>query len=228
MCNLHLATQRIRAKLVETEAQEPPRKQARMAPTPDQVILKVEKIYREQGHIRYVQEVDASSLDHARQCGHLAEQQGAPKELVAAAFLHDIGHLLLKEDDETRLKKDQGHESCGANWLSQHGFPRSVVEPVRLHVPAKRYLCGVDRGYYDKLLMDSKLSLKLQGGPMTGPEVCEFCTKPYALGGVQVRLWDDKGKQPASEVHPPSLEHFLEVCLEVLREYRGESIRAAF
>src|SRR5271170_349418 len=38
----------------------------------------------------------------------------------------------------------------GARWLAQR-FSAEVSEPVRLHVPAKRYLCATDSDYLSRL-----------------------------------------------------------------------------
>jgi gamma-butyrobetaine dioxygenase len=76
---------------------------------------------------------------HMRQAGALAEAAGADLPLVAAALLHDIGHL--------RQETDRRHGDAGAQWLSQW-FGAAVTEPVRLHVEAKRYLCATEPGRY--------------------------------------------------------------------------------
>ena len=67
--------------------------------------------------------------EHMRQAGALAEAAGAQSPLVAAALLHDIGHL--------RSEADSRHGEAGARWLSRW-FGEAVTEPVRLHVNAKR------------------------------------------------------------------------------------------
>lgn len=181
------------------------------------IMKDIRNVYTEWGHLRYVVEVDASSLDHARQAGYLAELQGCSQGLIAAAFLHDIGHLLLKEDDETRLKSDQGHGRVGYEYLKKQGFPPIVTDSIRLHVPAKRYLCGSDKTYYDKLLTDSKRSLVLQGGPMSPAECEDFIALPYALGGVQVRRFDDQAKRPTIDIPKlPPPEHYFEIIEAVL------------
>ena len=47
-----------------------------------------------------------TAFEHALQCAQLAELAHAPDALVAAAFLHDIGHLLLRHWDD--LAKEPG------------------------------------------------------------------------------------------------------------------------
>jgi gamma-butyrobetaine dioxygenase len=134
---------------------------------------------------------------HMRQAGALAEADGAPAPLVAAALLHDVGHL--------RSETDARHGTGGAQWLSQW-FGAAVTEPVRLHVPAKRYLCAVDAGYFVLLSAESVRTLSLQGGPMTAAEVTAFESLPHARDAVAVRRWDDQAKDPA--VSPARFAHF--------------------
>jgi gamma-butyrobetaine dioxygenase len=111
---------------------------------------------------------------HMRQAGALAEAAGADTPLVAAALLHDIGHL--------RQETDTRHGEAGARWLSQW-FGEAVTEPIRLHVAAKRYLCAVDAGYFGLLSAESVRTLSRQGGPMTAAEVAKFEALPRARRG---------------------------------------------
>ena len=126
--------------------------------------------------------------EHMLQAGALAEAAGARGALVAAALLHDIGHLLGEDEDR--------HGEAGANWLSQW-FGDAVTEPVRLHVAAKRYLCAVEPGYFGLLSAESVRTLSLQGGPMTAAEVAAFEALPFSRDAVAVRRWDDQAKDPA-------------------------------
>jgi len=135
--------------------------------------------------------------EHMRQAGARAEAAGAPAPLVAAALLHDVGHL--------RSESDARHGAGGAQWLSQW-FGPAVTEPVRLHVAAKRYLCAAEPGYSGLLSAESVRTLALQGGPMTPDQVTAFEALPYARDAVAVRRWDDEAKDPA--VTPPEFAHF--------------------
>jgi gamma-butyrobetaine dioxygenase len=134
---------------------------------------------------------------HMRQAGALAEAAGADPALVAAAVLHDIGHL--------RQEPDSRHGDAGAQWLSQW-FGSAVTEPVRLHVAAKRYLCASEPGYYGRLSAESVRTLAVQGGPMTADQVAAFEALPFARDAVAVRRWDDEAKDAA--VTPPEFSHF--------------------
>jgi gamma-butyrobetaine dioxygenase len=100
-------------------------------------------------------------LAHLLQAGALAEAAGAPPALVAAALLHDVGHLPGVGDRtgrELMAGTDNRHGAQGAAWLA-HWFPPSVTEPIRLHVPAKRYLCAVEPAYL-ALLSDTARCLR--------------------------------------------------------------------
>ena len=144
--------------------------------------------------------------EHMLQAGALAEAAGAEGALVAAALLHDIGHLL--DEDEDR------HGEAGANWLSQW-FGDAVTEPVRLHVAAKRYLCAVDAGYFGLLSAESVRTLSLQGGPMTAAEVAAFEALPFSRDAVAIRHWDDQAKDPV--VTPPRFAHFAPLLEALVR-----------
>ena len=135
--------------------------------------------------------------EHMRQAGLLAEAAGAAAPLVAAALLHDVGHL--------RNETDSRHGTGGARWLSQW-FGAAVTEPVRLHVAAKRYLCAVDSTYLARLSPASRRSLELQGGPFDSMEIRQFESEPQYQAAVALRRWDDQAKVPALDV--PELNHY--------------------
>lgn len=139
---------------------------------------------------------------HLLQAGALAEASGAADPLVAAALLHDVGHLMTDEGDEFG---DIRHGSRGAAWLSAW-FGPAVTEPVRLHVAAKRYLCAVEPSYFAKLSDVSVRTLAAQGGPMSAAEASSFERLPHAADAVAVRRWDDQAKDPSAL--PPAFAHF--------------------
>ena len=151
------------------------------------------------GGERYDEEV--FQLAHAEQTAALAQQAGAPDALVAAALLHDVGHLLeIAEREGPRDRTtDQRHEARGAAWLAPL-LPASVTAPIALHVRAKRYLCAVDQGYASILSFGSTASLERQGGPMGPDEVAAFETNPGWQDAVALRRWDDQAKVPDLEV----------------------------
>jgi gamma-butyrobetaine dioxygenase len=160
------------------------------------VIDQLEALFAGPGAGEYLGEEVTMGV-HMRQAGALAEAAGAAPALVAAALLHDVGHL--------RGETDARHGQAGADWLAQW-FGPDVTEPVRLHVAAKRYLCATDHGYLAKLSQESVRTLALQGGPMSAAEAAQFETRPYSGDAVQVRRWDDEAKDPAAE--PPDFGYF--------------------
>ncbi len=171
-------------------------------------------LFRDKGQGAYFGEA-VTETEHALQCAHLAERSGAPSHLIAAALLHDVGHLLhgLGEDAAER-GIDGRHEEGGAAFLSRH-FGAAVVDPVRLHVAAKRYLCAAEPAYLAALSEASRRSLALQGGPMTGGEARRFEAEPGWRDAIAVRRWDDAAKVPGLDV--PGLDHYrphLQAALE--------------
>ena len=177
-------------------------------------VEKTLKLYRERGDSEYGGE-PVTQLEHALQCAMLAENENASPALIAAALLHDVGHLLHDvghllhqlPDDAPGQGVDDAHEELGYRYLAQT-FGDAVAEPVRLHVPAKRYLCATDSEYFAKLSEPSVVSLKLQGGSMTDTEVAEFNANPFAEDAVRLRQWDDEAKIAGLET--PPLEHFAQ------------------
>jgi gamma-butyrobetaine dioxygenase len=156
---------------------------------------------------------------HMLQAGALADAAGAGAALVAAALLHDIGHLRQLRggpggSSPPASTADSRHGEAGAAWLSQW-FGEAVTEPVRLHVPAKRYLCGVEPGYFGLLSEESVRTLARQGGPMTAAEAAAFEALPHARDAVSVRRWDDEAKDPA--VTPPGFAHFAPLLAALVR-----------
>ena len=135
-----------------------------------------------------------SMTQHALQAAHFAMGADAAPPLIVAALLHDIGHLVVDvPDDLEDWTEDARHEETGAKWL-QERFAAAVFEPVRLHVPAKRYLCATDPRYASKLSPASVVTLQLQGGPMSPAEIAGFEAERHHLDAVRVRRWDDLGK----------------------------------
>lgn len=163
--------------------------------------------FRRHGASRYGGE-DVSQLEHALQAATFAERAGASNELIAAALLHDVGHLLHDlPADAPDHGIDDRHEELAATWLAQH-FGPAIVEPVRLHVAAKRYLCATDAQYHARLSAPSQQSLALQGGPMTTEEVAQFRANPHFDDAVRLRKWDEAAK--VLDMKTPPLEHFLQ------------------
>jgi len=184
------------------------------------VIREILSLFRERGQSQYGGEA-VSQQEHALQAAFFAEQSGADAATVAAALLHDIGHLLHDlPDDAPEQGVDDRHENLAADWLATR-FGPDVVEPVRLHVTAKRYLCATDADYLRQLSPPSVLSLRLQGGPMTDAEAREFEKHPFHQVAVAVRRFDDAAKVP--DLPTPSLEHFAVSVDRAITKSREET-----
>jgi phosphonate degradation associated HDIG domain protein len=177
-------------------------------------ISKIFDLFAGRGDETYFGE-QISQTDHALQTAWLARQEGADAALIAAALLHDVGHLLhgLAEDVADR-GDDAHHESIGAEWLSDH-FGPEISEPVKLHVAAKRYLCFVDPEYSRQLSPSSIQSLELQGGPLGVEAARKFSANPFAREATLLRRWDDRAKVIGLKVAP--LEDYRQVLEECLR-----------
>ena len=150
-------------------------------------------LFQKRGSDAYFGE-GVSMTEHALQAAYFAQAGDAPPALIVAALLHDVGHLI--EDvpsDIADWTMDAHHEEIGSRWLARR-FRPEVSEPVRLHVPAKRYLLATDARYFAKLSPASVITLQLQGGPMEPHEVAKFETEPFHREAVRVRQWDDQGK----------------------------------
>jgi len=147
-----------------------------------------------------------SQLEHALQSAALAEAEGAPEALVAAALLHDYGHLFEGRGDAAeRDGRDLMHEAHGARML-RRWFGHEVTRPIALHVAAKRYLCAADPDYEASLSPASVLSLRLQGGRFTPAQRQRFERAPGAMEAVRLRRWDDAAK--VIGVRTPDLDHY--------------------
>jgi phosphonate degradation associated HDIG domain protein len=169
-------------------------------------IGQVRRMFRERGDSEYGGEA-VTQREHALQAAMLAERAGADSALIAAALLHDVGHLLHDlPADAPDLGIDDAHEEAAARWLAEW-LPPQAVEPVRLHVAAKRYLCATDPAYFARLSAPSIQSLKLQGGPMSQQEVADFRASPHFAAAVRLRAWDEAAKIPG--LPTPDVEHFL-------------------
>lgn len=202
--------------------------------TPSTVTDHVIAILAASAHTPYIGE-PVSQLEHSLQCAQQALNSSSPSaddETIIAALLHDIGQFAPKDELEGAVREmDSGagsvgrysHDELGARYLRALGFPEKVFTLVGEHVKAKRYLCGVDPAYFEKLSKASKESLGFQGGPMDNEE-----TRIYeeALGSdmisdvVRMRKWDDGGKVVGLELQ--GLERYRSLIKKVL-ERNGSS-----
>ncbi len=156
-----------------------------------------------------------TQLEHALQSAEQAEHAGADPALITAALLHDLGHL-LNDLGETPTERgvDDVHQYYALPFLRPL-FGDDVLDPIKLHVDAKRYLCATRGAYYAALSADSKRSLALQGGIYSDEEAAAFATRPGAKRAVALRLWDDAAKE-AGRPTPP-LAHFVPLMQAAMR-----------
>ena len=180
-------------------------------------IADIVTLYESRGHEQYDGE-PVTQLEHALQSAHLAEQEGAGSALITAALLHDIGHLLHDFGDTPSMKGlDDVHQYRCLPFLRSL-FGPATLEPIRLHVDAKRFLCAREPDYHGALSADSRRSLQLQGGIFDAAQADEFERKPFALDAVRLRRWDDTAK--AADLPVPGLAHFTRHLDAAAREHR--------
>jgi len=160
-----------------------------LSPITNQIL----QLFELKGNSKYGGEA-VTQLEHALQAATLARNEGASDHLIAASLLHDIGHLLHNLPEmASEGGIDNIHEELASEFLNRH-FIDAVIEPVKLHVQAKRYLVVVEPGYYESLSQPSKTSLACQGGAMNDSEVEKFENNPFFKDAISLRNWDDIAK----------------------------------
>ncbi len=169
--------------------------------TDDQFVDRLFDFMRDHGQSRY--DPSVTQLEHGLQSAALANARDSGARAVTAALFHDIGHLLVDEHNQRNdfLEEDLNHEEIGATFLAPY-FPPEVTEPIRLHVPAKRYLCTVDPTYYNGLSEGSKRSFEVQGGRMADEERTLLEENLYLQQALDLRRFDDQAKVANRETPP--------------------------
>ncbi|WP_143306740.1 HD domain-containing protein [Chitinophaga vietnamensis] len=181
-----------------------------------QVVNEIFTLYETLGHHEYGENV--SMLMHMMQAALIAESAGFDDEMVLAAFLHDIGHF-FENEDQMEGYGTRAHDHLGAKYLTERGFPERMVMLVASHVAAKRYLTYTDSAYYDTLSEASKKTLEHQGGPMTEAEAITFRNDPLFEEYIQLRIWDDMGKETDVPVLAEDIERMRGKALRYLEEH---------
>ena len=155
----------------------------------------------DEGRSKYDEGVN--QFEHSVQTAMIAKKNKSSFSLIVAALLHDIGHLILNENTskDDFLNYALNNELIGAQWL-ENKFPRSVIEPIKLHVSAKRYLCSLNNKHYSKLSEASKRSLQLQGGLMNKKEQRIFQKNLFSKDAIMLRKWDDDAKVKNFQIMP--------------------------
>ena len=170
------------------------------------------EVFQTLGNGHYGENV--SELEHALQTAEFARQFDESDAVILSCLLHDYGHMLHNLGEDIAQKGvDAKHEEIGAELLKAM-FPDFILEPIRQHVAAKRYLCWKVPAYTDGLSESSRLSLQLQGGPMNDDEGRQFEANPHFEACIKGRRYDDMGNVPNMptadlESYRPLIEKFL-------------------
>jgi len=184
-------------------------------------IDKISRLFAKYGNSDYIGE-PVSQQSHLIQSAMLAEEAGAVQELVVAAFLHDIGHIVGLERNLPSIGNlstvgnlgTTKHEQVGAIFLRELGFPDYITGLVEQHVNAKRYLVTVNPSYNEKLSEASKQTLIRQGDLMDRQELLEFRNLKFFRDVRRLRSWDEQAKRTDVELKP--LEYYLGISQKVL------------
>ena len=132
--------------------------------------------------------------EHMIQSAMLAEKAKCNDNLVCSCLLHDYGHFIIEDPYSlVNNNKDGEHEAIGYEYLKKF-FNKEIVEPIKYHVLAKRYLAR-NKKYFNFLSEASKISLKLQGGILNDVECKEFKKKKYFKNSILVRKFDEDAKK---------------------------------
>ena len=132
--------------------------------------------------------------EHMIQSAMMAEKSKSNNNLVCACLLHDYGHFILDNPDElVRKKQDGKHEEIGYEYLKKF-FKKEIVEPIKHHVIAKRYLAR-EKKYFDRLSEASVVSLELQGGVLDTKEAKLFENQEFFKEAIMLRKFDETAKK---------------------------------
>ncbi|OZI33840.1 hypothetical protein CAL29_09655 [Bordetella genomosp. 10] len=161
-----------------------------------------------------------TQAEHARQTAALALAENAAPSLVTAALLHDLGHLIIQHPDTVRIEgADYKHQYFVLPFLRDL-FGPDVLEPIRLHVEAHRYLCFVEPDYLGPRNSAARRALDLAGGVFDAPQASEFSALPWAPEAIRLRRWDDQACRIGAEP-PPPLSYFLEIAAGVAQRHQA-------
>ena len=155
-------------------------------------------LYNKYGSANYIGE-NMSQIDHALQCAYYAKKFNYDKDIITAALLHDIGHIVNLDNkanytDMNNLG-DLYHEHKGAEYLTKLGYNKRICNIVKNHVDAKRYLYTTNFNYIKKLSNASLQTLDYQGGKMSIEEINNFRKNRYYTESIIIRYIDDVGKK---------------------------------
>ena len=169
------------------------------------------ELYKIHGDNNYFGE-KVTKTEHMIQCALAAQNEEEPDYIVLACLLHDIGHL-LKKDDMNSLGVSN-HGKIAHDYLKKIGIEGRVCYLVDKHIDAKRYLVSKDIKFYDKLSEASKKTLEYQGGKMTNKEIENMENDPEIFNILKVRKYDDMGKKENQSI--PDIEFFIPLIRKFL------------
>lgn len=186
--------------------------------SPETIVAFIGDIFERRGGEEYLGE-PVTMAEHMLQGATIAEQNGMDEEIIVGALLHDIGHFTSEFGTfNMNDTEDRHHEDAGAEVLARF-LPEVIVDCVRYHVAAKRYLCATKPDYFSRLSEASVHSLNLQGGPMSDDEVAQFEKNPNLGQIVQVRYLDEAGKR--SGMKTPGYRHFAPMVQRMVDRHCG-------
>ena len=159
----------------------------------------IETLFAANGDRMYTGE-PVTQLEHALQSADAAERDGASQELVMAAFLHDLGHLINDQGETPTLRGiDDRHEYFALPFLRALS-PTAVLaaDPSACRCEALP-VCPRRRPDRPARVL-GELVGRFEAQPRTAgrhfhdAEADAFIAKPYAADAVRLRLWDDLAK----------------------------------
>jgi 2-aminoethylphosphonate dioxygenase len=160
------------------------------------ILRRLKSLFSSHGSSDYIGE-PVSIVEHSFQAGYFASKDTDDQEVILAAFLHDIGHILgLEANMEMRMGNCgiMDHEKIGGDFLRKCGFPERIAYLVQNHVQAKRYLCFKNPEYFNQLSTASVTTLGYQGGPMNESEAISFEQSDDFQVILKLRSFDESAK----------------------------------
>ena len=184
------------------------------------IIDYVINLYLGYGHTKY--DDNCTQLEHAFAVMKIAKDNNCSEKFQLSCFLHDIGHLLLDENNDNNdfLVNDLKHEHHGAKFL-KYFLSNEIIAPITLHVKAKRYLCTVDENYYNNLSEASKRSFKIQGGKMDDREIKIFKNNKYFKKAIKMREFEDISKKNMQQSHTDCLIYVRKLLNHCVFDYKS-------
>ena len=177
------------------------------------IVNEIFSLYEKYGAGEYAGE-KVTQLQHMVQAGELAKNAGYDDEVILAAFLHDIGHILESEHEQMDGFGTVDHEKVGADFLRERGFSERLARLVENHVSAKRYLTLKNPAYYEGLSDASKKTLEYQGGRMTEAEAAAFESDELFKEFIDMRFWDEQAK--IEDLPLASIEYYKNLMVKYL------------